>query len=161
MKISVALVAVILLTVGVFLYSREQREIPISQEQNRGQDQAVTWDSRNIEIWEGYYLERSGRGATEDPDYEYTCDTFVIKNDGPLVDYYVRTVERGNTINRKNVDGYLQFNLELSQLDTSEKLIIKGSNAQNLIKIEVQKKLEPGKGAHPCHSFVDILKVGL
>ena len=154
---------------GVFWLSPSKQEqvwqpVPISETATQLPStitDAITEESEAIEIMEGYYIARSGREAGENPDYNYTCDAFVVKSRGPLVDYFLNLYNVvGNTVNRVDSNGNLVLNLYLNNLSVADISTVKNSDAQRMIKLEVQKTIQGGKGAGPCYSFVNILKVG-
>lgn len=158
----------VLVVLGVFGLSPSKQEqvwqpVPISETVTQfpvTAADAITEESETIETMEGYYAVRSGRGAEENPDYTYTCDVFVVKNEGPLIDYFLNLYNVvGNTVNRVDSDGNLVLNLYLNNLSAADISTVKNSDVQHMIKLEVQKMIQWGKGASPCSSFVTILKV--
>lgn len=120
--------------------------------------QLIAWNSENEGDFTGYYLKREGVYGEENTG-PYICDSFVAtQGDKIITDYFKNIWQNGNTVNNFS-SGNFEFNLDLSKVSATEKSKIINSTPNSLISLTLKKKIEPGKGASPCHSFFEILGV--
>lgn len=105
---------------------------------------------------EGYYVQ------IEKTTIEETgiVDCFTITGgSSELIRAYINIIEKGNTINSKNIHNQLIINLDFSSLSKYEIDKIKSSSLDNKIELIVFNKTPRGRGVSIKYSTVEILKV--
>lgn len=119
---------------------------------------AIDESSTTTAMFAGYYITRKFSGGEGlDPA---TCPAFlVLKNDNPLFTYLSGMVKQGNGINALDEEGNLLLAIELDDSPSGAKKKIIESTSNHPIVLHVQKKVQYGKEAYPCFSFVDVLAV--
>jgi hypothetical protein len=120
--------------------------------------QVIAWDTQNEGDFTGYYIKRENVYGVENTG-PYACDSFIAtKGDKIITDYFKNIWQDGNTINDFS-GGNFEFNLDLSKVSAIDKNKIINSTLNSPIRLTLKKKIEPGRGASPCHSFFEILGI--
>lgn len=110
----------------------------------------------------GYYYSYIQTDDGAPPNSE-RCDAFVVQGgdlDGiRLNNYFLGSVNAGNTVNRKTSGGDLILNISTTSLHIMEQL--KSSSMSNPVDLVVKKRISGDTGAPLCYSFVDIIGIGM
>ena len=110
----------------------------------------------------GYYYSYIQTDDGAPPNAE-RCDAFVVQGGDPdgirLKNYFLGSVNAGNTVNRKTSGGDLILNISTKSLHIMEQL--KSSSMSNPVDLVVKKRIAEGKEAPLCYSLVDIIGIGM
>jgi nitrate reductase NapAB chaperone NapD len=93
-------------------------------------------------------------------DEHVTCDVLVVTGGSEeLIEDLKAWVNRGNSVNKIDNEGKLIVNIDLEKLSPQDSNIIKNSNLNNPVKINLVRVTPQGGGASYCASFIDIVGV--
>ena len=102
---------------------------------------------------EGYYFNYEA----DDWGTPTTCDGFVVTNGNEtLIKHFNTWIDDGNSLN-KRIDGKLVVNISLENLDEETKNIIKNSNTDSNIELNVVRITPVGRSASTCSPVIDIV----
>lgn len=87
-----------------------------------------------------------------------TCDSLLVTGGNKiLIDSFKTEIKNGNGLNKIDKNGNLLINIELDDLDTNIKSIIKSSSASNKILLGVIRTTPQPIGVSTCTNLVDIV----